>query len=210
MLTELRITNFALIDHLHLELPAGFIVFTGETGAGKSLLIDALLLLIGGRASADQIRFGADEALLEASFVLQPTHPLVCQLTQDRYLLPDQHEIIIRRMLSRSGKNRSYLNGQLAPLQIIQTIGQQLVDIHGQHDQQSLLLSKTQLELLDAFGKLEEVVHCYQEQFREWVEKKAALEEFLQKLGNHVNRQEVLQYQYDELIKMPIWRRRGS
>ncbi len=204
MLTELRISNFALIDQLHLEFPSGFLVFSGETGAGKSLLIDALVLLIGGRASAEHIRFGADEALLEACFVLPLTHPLVTRLQQDGYLLPDQQEIIVRRMLSRSGKNRVYLNGQLAPLQTIQDIGQELVDIHGQHDQQSLLLPKTQLKLLDAFGNLENVVARYQGMHREWVEKKEALEEFLQKLRDQGNRQDILQYQYDELVKMQL------
>ncbi len=204
MLTELRISNFALIDQLHLEFPSGFLVFTGETGAGKSLLIDALVLLIGGRAFAEHIRFGADEALLEACFVLPLTHPLVARLQQDGYLLPDQQEIIVRRMLSRSGKNRTYLNGQLAPLQTIQDIGQQLVDIHGQHDQQSLLSPKTQLKLLDAFGNLEDVVARYQGMHREWVEKKAALEEFLEKLRDQVKRQDILQFQYDELVKMQL------
>jgi DNA repair protein RecN (Recombination protein N) len=204
MLTELRITNFALIDQLHLEFPTGFLVFTGETGAGKSLLIDALVLLTGGRASADHLRSGAEEALLEACFNLPPTHPLVRTLQQDGYLLPDQQEIIIRRMLSRSGKNRSYVNGQLAPLQTIQDIGQKLVDIHGQHDQQSLLLPKTQLQLLDAFGNLEEIVACYQRRYREWVQKQTALDEFLRRLGDQTNRQDVLQYQYDELVKMQL------
>jgi DNA repair protein RecN (Recombination protein N) len=107
-------------------------------------------------------------------------------------------------MLSRSGKNRVYLNGQLAPLQTIQDIGQELVDIHGQHDQQSLLLPKTQLKLLDAFGNLEDVVARYQGMHREWVEKKEALEEFLQKLRDQGNRQDILQYQYDELVKMQL------
>ncbi len=204
MLTELRISNFALIDHLHLEFPSGFLVFTGETGAGKSLLIDALVLLTGGRAAAEHIRFGADEALLEACFILSPTHPLVTKLQQEGFLLPDQQEIIVRRILSRSGKNRSYLNGQLAPLQTIQDLGQQLVDIHGQHDQQSLLSPKTQLKLLDAFGNLEEVVTRYQGMHREWVEKKTALDEFLQKLRDQANRQDILQYQYDELVKMHL------
>ena len=204
MLTELRISNFALIDQLHLEFPPGFLVFTGETGAGKSLLIDALVLLTGGRASAEHIRFGADEALLEACFVIPPTHPLTIRLRQDGYLLPDQQEIIVRRMLSRSGKNRSFLNGQLASLQTIQDIGPQLVDIHGQHDQQSLLSPKTQLKLLDAFGSLEDVVSLYQGMHREWVEKKTALDEYVRKLRDQANRQDMLQYQYDELIKMHL------
>ena len=145
MLTELRISNFALIDQLHLEFPRGFLVFTGETGAGKCLLIDALLLLVGGRASSEHIRFNTEEALLEASFLLAETHPLVDELRESGYLLPDQLEIVVRRILSRAGKNRIYLNGQLASLQTLQALGSQLIDIHGQHDQQSLLSPKTQV-----------------------------------------------------------------
>ena len=204
MLTELRISNFALIDQLHLGLPAGFLVLTGETGAGKSLLIDALLLLVGGRASADHIRFGADEALLEACFTLQESHPLVWQLRQDGFLLSDQHEIYIRRILSRSGKNRSYLNGQLAPLQTIQDIGRQLVDIHGQHDQQSLLSPKTQLELLDAYGGLSNLVGKFQKSYEEWKEKQLALEALQQRLQEQVARQDILQFQYEELTKIQL------
>ena len=204
MLTELRISNFALIDQLHLEFPPGFLVLTGETGAGKSLLIDALVLITGGRASAEHIRFGAEEALLEACFLIPPTHPLLSRLQGEGYLLPDQQDIIVRRMLSRSGRNRNFLNGQLAPLQTIQDIGPQLVDIHGQHDQQSLLSPKTQLKLLDAFGNLEDVVGSYQEMHREWIEKKTALEEYVVRLRDQTNRQDILQFQYDELVKMQL------
>ena len=204
MLTELRISNFALIDQLHLVLPGGFLVLTGETGAGKSLLIDALLLLVGGRASSDHIRFGADEALLEACFTLQESHPLVWQLRQDGFLLSDQGEIYIRRILARSGKNRSYLNGQLAPLQTIQDVGRQLVDIHGQHDQQSLLSPKTQLELLDAYGGLKSLVGKFQQSYEEWKEKQLALEAFQQRLEEQVARQDILQFQYEELTKIQL------
>jgi DNA repair protein RecN (Recombination protein N) len=204
MLTELRISNFALIDQLHLGLPGGFLVLTGETGAGKSLLIDALLLLVGGRGSSDHIRFGADEALLEACFTLQESHPLVLQLRQDGFLLSDQHEIYIRRILSRSGKNRSYLNGQLAPLQTIQNVGRQLVDIHGQHDQQSLLSPKTQLELLDAYGGLKSLVGKFQQSYKEWKEKQLALETLQQRLQEQVARQDILQFQYEELTKIQL------
>ena len=204
MLTELRISNFALIDQLHLVLPAGFLVLTGETGAGKSLLIDALLLLVGGRASSDHIRFGSDEALLEASFTLPESHPLVSQLRQDGFLLSDQHEVFIRRILARSGKNKSYLNGQLAPVQTIQEIGRQLVDIHGQHDQQSLLSPKTQLELLDAFGGLNSLVELLQRRYEEWKEKQRALEALQHRLQEQMSRQDMLQFQYDELSNIKL------
>ena len=204
MLTELRISNFALIDQLHLVLPSGFLALTGETGAGKSLLIDALLLLVGGRASSEQIRFGADEALLEACFTLAESHPLVSQLRQDGFLLFDQQEVFLRRILARSGKNRSYLNGQLAPVQTIQEVGRQLVDIHGQHDQQSLLAPKTQLELLDAYGGLRSLVGKFQQCYEEWKEKQMALEAFQQRLQEQVARQDILQFQYEELTKIQL------
>jgi DNA repair protein RecN (Recombination protein N) len=199
MLTELRISHFALIDQLHLVLPAGFLVLTGETGAGKSLLIDALLLLVGGRASSDSIRFGADEALLEACFTLPESHPLVSQLRQDGFLLSDQQDVFIRRILARSGKNRTYLNGQLAPVQTIQEIGRQLVDIHGQHDQQSLLSPKTQLELLDGYGGLHDLVEAFRKRYEEWKEKQETLEALQQRLQEQATRQDMLQFQYEEL-----------
>ncbi len=204
MLTELRISNFALIDQLHLVFPAGFLVLTGETGAGKSLLIDALLLLVGGRASSEQIRTGANEALLEACFVPPESHPLVSQLRQDGYMLSDQEEIFIRRLVLRSGKNRSYINGQLAPLQTIQEIGKQLVDIHGQHEQQSLLSPKRQLELLDAYGGLHDVVATFQQRYEEWKAKQHALEALQRRLQEKAERQDMLRYQYEELIKMEL------
>lgn len=204
MLTELRISNFALIDQLHLDLPAGFLVLTGETGAGKSLLIDALLLLVGGRASSDHIRFGADEALLEACFTLQESHPLIGQLRQDGFVLPDQQDVFIRRILARSGKNRSYLNGQLAPVQTIQEVGRQLVDIHGQHDQQSLLSPKTQLDLLDAYGGLAGLVETVQQCYEKWKEKQVALEAFQHRLEEQTAREDILQFQYEELNKIHL------
>ena len=204
MLTELRISNFALIDQLHLHLPAGFLALTGETGAGKSLLIDALLLLVGGRASSDHIRFGADEALLEARFTLPESHHLISQLRHDGFLLSDQHDVFIRRILARSGKNRSYLNGQLAPVQTIQEIGRQLVDIHGQYDQQALLSPKTQLELLDAYGGLSSLVERFQQRYEQWKEKQVALEALQHRLQEQTARQDILQFQYEELTKIQL------
>lgn len=204
MLAELRISNFALIDSLHLEYPSGFLVFTGETGTGKSLLIDAILLLIGGRASSDHIRFGAEEALLEARFIVPPEHSLHQDLLEQGFLLPDQQDLIIRRIVSRSGKNRIYLNGSLASLQVLQGIGQQLVDIHGQHDQQSLLSPKSQLKLLDAFGHVEPLVARYQELYKEWEQAKTAFAVFQGQVQDKTSRQELLQYQFEEICKLSL------
>jgi DNA repair protein RecN (Recombination protein N) len=204
MLAELRISNFALIDSLQLEFPPGFLVLTGETGTGKSLLIDALLLLIGGRASSDQIRFGADGALVEARFLIPDGHPVLRDLRENGYLDDGQQDLIVRRMISRAGKNRIYLNGIMAPLQTLQDIGPQLVDIHGQHDQQLLLSPKMQLKLLDAFGNLEDLVGRYQQRYQEWVQTRAELEEFEQKLEETGRQRDLLQFQYDELCKLRL------
>ena len=191
MLTELRISNFALIDQLHLVLPDGFLALTGETGAGKSLLIDALLLLIGGRASSDHIRFGADEALLEACFTLPETHPLVLQLRQDGFLLSDQQEVFIRRILTRSGRKSGLSEWDKWPrYKTIQDVGRQLVDIHGQHDQQSLLSPKTQLELLDAYGGLCPLVQSFQQRYEDWQERQLEFEMLQQRLQEQAARQD--------------------
>ncbi|MGD9852241.1 MAG: DNA repair protein RecN [Nitrospirales bacterium] len=204
MLAELRISNFALIDALHLEFPSGFLVFTGETGTGKSLLIDAILLLIGGRASSEHIRFGAEEAVIEARFLIPDRHAVLDFLFDHGFLLADQRDLIVRRVLSRSGKNRIYLNGQMAPLQVLQEVGQQLVDIHGQHEQQALLSPKAQLRLLDAFGNLEELLDRYQGLYREWAQAIVALQTFQKHVQDSGRRQDLLQYQFDELRKLNL------
>ena len=157
MLAELRIVNFALIEQLSLQFQSGFTVLTGETGAGKSLLIDAIALLVGGRASTDQIRSGEDEAQLEAAFHLPDTHPLLQRLRLHEIIGQNESELILRRVLSRSGRHRVYVNGSLCPQRVLEELGGTLVDIHGQHEQQSLLATAKQLDALDAFGRLFEL-----------------------------------------------------
>ena len=199
MLTELRITNFAVIERLSLNMDSGFAVLTGETGTGKSLLIDAVALLVGGRASSEQIRFGEDEAQLEASFEIPLTHPLLQRLRAKEVLGPNDSQLIIRRIIARSGRNRVYLNGILSPVHVLEEFAGTLVDIHGQHDQQSLLSSSAQLEVLDAFGRLLEQRSQYQSLHRELVssrEKRAALDIILQQ---RAQQEDLLSFQQEEL-----------
>ena len=151
MLTELRISNFAVIEHLSLTIESGFQVFTGETGAGKSILVDALTLLVGARASVDLVRSDAEEAVVEAAFTLPTNTPVIERLRETGSLGPSETELIIRRVVSRSGRNRIYVNGNLTPLHVLQSLGGTLIDIHGQHEQQSLLSAYAQLDVLDAF-----------------------------------------------------------
>ena len=199
MLTELRILNFAILEELSLRFEAGFTILTGETGAGKSLLIDAIALLVGGRASADQIRHGQDEASLEAAFQIPDRHPLLSRLRDQGILSADDSQLIVRRIISRSGRNRVYLNGSMCPLHALEELGGTLVDIHGQHDQQSLLSSSTQLDVVDAFGGLQEVRAQYGQVYGAW---KALCEErdrMSTRMQDRLSREEVLSFQHTEL-----------
>ena len=201
MLTELRIFNFALIDHLHLEFPAGFLVLTGETGAGKSLLVDALTLLVGGRASTDLIRSETDEAVLEAVFSIPSGSPLISQLRELDLLQSGEQELIIRRVLSRTGKNKMYLNGSMASVQGVQELASSLVDIHSQHDQQSLLSSKAQLDVLDGFGDAKALRSRYVTAYEGWKAKESELNETVAKHSEQQGRQEFIEFQLQELNK---------
>ena len=159
MLNELTIRNFATIDRLQVSFREGFNVLTGETGAGKSIIIDAVGLLLGGRARPELIRSDTDEASVEALIDLTDC-PGVLQRLEDEGFAEGE-EILIRRTISRNGKNRVYLNGALATLSQLQTISADLMVIYGQHEQQQLQRASAHLELLDRYAGLEaEVVAC--------------------------------------------------
>lgn len=156
MLRELNIKNFAIIDRLRVEFGEGLNVFTGETGAGKSIIVDALNLALGERASADLIRTGCDEAVVEAAFGLdsRASGDVLGLLKEQGIEAEPGGDIIVRRVIASSGKNKVYINGSLATLSTLASIGAMLADIHGQHEHQSLLSPERQLEMLDAFGGL--------------------------------------------------------
>jgi len=199
MLAELRIVNFALIERLSLQFQFGFTVLTGETGTGKSLLIDAIALLVGGRASTDQIRSGEDEAQLEAAFHLQDTHPLLQRLRLQDLIGQNESELILRRVLSRSGRHRIYVNGRLCPLRVLEELGGTLVDIHGQHEQQSLLAATKQLDALDAFGRLHEPRESYEQAYRRWKELRTQLDTLQSEDVDRARREDMLRFQAQEI-----------
>jgi len=200
MLTELRITNFALIDRLSLQFSSGFHVLTGETGAGKSILVDAIAVLVGGRATADLIRSDAEEAVLEASFSLSASNPVLDELREQEIVAAGETEVIVRRILSRSGRHRIYLNGNLVPLHMLQRLAGTLVDIHGQHDQQSLLSAKTQLDLLDAFGRLLDLRLQVSRQYKVWRDGQQELEEAERVFHERRRQEDLIRFQYGELL----------
>lgn len=162
MLRELRIKNFAVIDELALELGSGLNVLTGETGAGKSLILNALGLIAGGRVTSEVIRHNEEEASVEALF--EPMPELVREILLSAGCAIDD-ALIIKRVVSRSGKNRIYLGGSLCPLNLLRESGHSLVHIYGQHEHQTLLKPETHISLLDAFGGLGAEVVAMREKF---------------------------------------------
>ncbi|HEY3197250.1 MAG TPA: DNA repair protein RecN [Nitrospirales bacterium] len=199
MLTELRIRNFAIIDEVGLEFSDGFTVLTGETGAGKSILVDALDLLIGGRASGDLVRTGAEEAEVSGVFDIAGNAPVIQLLSEHDLLGAGETDLIFRRILSRLGRHRLHVNGRPVTLGTVQALGGLLVDIHGQHDQQSLFKPAVQLQLLDAFGSLTKLQAQYATVFGNMREIETRLKERRQGAADLQSREELLRYQVSEV-----------
>lgn len=199
MLTELRIANFAIIEQLSLEFERGLHILTGETGAGKSIIVDAIALLVGGRADEGLIRAGAEEAVLEAAIALPAASPLTARLREEGLLGAGETDLIVRRVLSRSGRHKLYLNGSMTPLRTLQCLAGTLIDIHGQHEQQSLLSAQSQLEALDAFGRLQEVCAGYRLAYDRWRACQREREEMAALLSERSQREELLRFQFQEL-----------
>ena len=167
MLRVLSVSDFVIAERVELEPGAGFTVLTGETGAGKSILVDALELLVGARAEGSLVREGAERAELSAEFELEARSPLVAWLAE-RELEGDPGSLILRRTLDRAGRSRCFINGHAATLAQLREAGEYLVDIHGQHEHQSLLRGAAQRELLDAHGGAQALARDCAAAFRDW------------------------------------------
>ena len=166
VLTLLRIKNLALVQELEWQMGPGFIAVTGETGVGKSIIIGALQLLLGERADKSLIRTGADLCTVEAVFTgkeLQKSNP---QLVESG-IEPCENDLILKRTLSSTGTNRQFINGSLTTLSILKNLGDELVDLHGPHDHQSLLSPETQLSLLDSFARDEAQLGEHRKHYRQ-------------------------------------------
>jgi DNA repair protein RecN (Recombination protein N) len=167
MLRALGIRDFVIVERVELETGPGFTVLTGETGAGKSILVDAIELLVGGRADASLVRERAERAELSAEFELPKDSPL------DKYLANaglegDPGSVILRRVIDRSGRSRCFVNGHAATLTQLKEAGEHLVDIHGQHEHQSLLRGAAQRDLLDAHAGAQEIARACADAWRAW------------------------------------------
>src|SRR6202040_80276 len=173
MLTRLSIRDIVLIDRLDLDVTSGLSVLTGETGAGKSILLDAFALALGARGDAGLVRHGAEQGQVTASFDVAPGHPVWSILSANDIAAGD--ELILRRVQLSDGRTRAFINDQPVSVQVLKSLGTALVEIHGQHDERALVDVATHRMLLDAYGGLETDVA---ETGRAWSDWRAAVEAF--------------------------------
>jgi DNA repair protein RecN (Recombination protein N) len=174
MLQELFVKDFAIIESLHVSFAAGLTMITGETGAGKSILVGAISLLMGGRASAEMIRTGSEEAVVEAIFDTSQM-PEIKKMLLSYGLDTEPDQLLIRRIITRTGKNRIMIGDRLATMQMLVQLSGMLVDISGQYSQQLLLQTDKHIELLDAYGDILPLRIRYQELYSRFQERATEL-----------------------------------
>ena len=199
MLLEISIKNFAIIEAISLNFEKGMTVLTGETGAGKSIIIDAMNMMLGARAATDVIRHGAPKAEIEGLFSVENSHAL--QMIFDEQGIELGDEIIIRREILQNGRSVSRVNGQMVNLSVLRSIGQYLVDIHGQHDQEELMRPQLHIQMLDGFGEADflELKQAYQTNFDAYRKMRKQLLEIKKNQEEHKARIEMLEFQMAEI-----------
>ena len=199
MLLEISIKNFAIIEAISLNFEKGMTVLTGETGAGKSIIIDAMNMMLGARATTDVIRHGAPKAEIEGLFSVENSHAL--QMIFDEQGIELGDEIIIRREILQNGRSVSRVNGQMVNLSVLRSIGQYLVDIHGQHDQEELMRPQLHIQMLDGFGDADflELKQAYQTNFDAYRKMRKQLLEIKKNQEEYKARIEMLEFQMAEI-----------
>lgn len=199
MLLEISIKNFAIIEAISLNFEKGMTVLTGETGAGKSIIIDAMNMMLGARAATDVIRHGAPKAEIEGLFSVENSHSLQELFEEQGLELGD--EIIIRREILQNGRSVSRVNGQMVNLSVLRAIGQHLVDIHGQHDQEELMRPQLHIQMLDEFGDAAffELKQAYQTSFDAYRKMRKQVLEVKKNQQEHKSRIEMLEFQMAEI-----------
>ncbi len=197
-LRHLSVKNYAIVDQLELEFSDGMTVFTGETGAGKSIMIDALGLVLGDRAQSSVVRKGADRTSISAIFDISDL-PKARSLLKEQDIDLEDDECLLRRQISRDGRSRAYINGVAVPLQTLKELGERLIDIHGQHAHQSLLRKEIQREMLDEFAGHEDLVTAVRQATENWKQISTELESLSGDPADRESRRELLRYQIQEL-----------
>lgn len=204
MLKTLSITNLALIQNIEIELYDGFSVFTGETGAGKSVLMGAIGLLLGHRAASEHIRSGEEGAEVQGLFSFKKIPEAIEEILKDNEIPLAKGELIIRRIIRRNGRNRILINQIETPLATLKSIGERLIDLHGQHDHQTLLREDAAIEILDTFKEVKPLRLAYNSAWIGYSSAKRELAAHRKRVAQLVEKRDFLQFQYDEISNLGL------
>ena len=202
MLTALSIRNIVLIEAADIEFASGLSVLTGETGAGKSIILDSLSLALGGRADRALVRIGADQASVTATFELAPVHPAFALLTEAGFAADGGDALVLRRTLNANGQSRAFVNDAAASIQLLRAVGETLVEFHGQGDDRGLLDARGHLRLLDAFGGLSALAGTVALSHSAWREAQAAAAAFEVQRARAAAEEDYLAHAAEELEKL--------
>lgn len=205
MLTQLTINNFAIVRQLEIELAKGMSVITGETGAGKSIAIDALGLCLGQRIETSMVREGQERAEICASFFIEPTNPAYQWLQAQELQDPDNpSDCILRRVINADGRSKAFINSTPVSASQLKEIGQYLIHINGQHASQLLLKNDYQLQLVDTFAHHYDLLAQMREDYRAWKNLQTQVKTFQQKVAENEAKKQLLQYQVEELDEFAL------
>lgn len=205
MLTQLTINNFAIVRQLEIELAKGMSVITGETGAGKSIAIDALGLCLGQRIETSMVREGQERAEICATFFIEPTNPAYQWLQEQELQDPDNpSDCILRRVINADGRSKAFINSTPVSASQLKEIGQYLIHINGQHASQLLLKNDYQLQLVDTFAHHHDLLAQMREDYRVWKNLQTQVKTFQQKVAENEAKKQLLQYQVEELDEFAL------
>ena len=205
MLTQLTINNFAIVRQLEIELAKGMSVITGETGAGKSIAIDALGLCLGQRIETSMVREGQERAEICATFFIEPTNPAYQWLQEQELQDPDNpSDCILRRVINADGRSKAFINSTPVSASQLKEIGQYLIHINGQHASQLLLKNDYQLQLVDTFAHHNDLLAQMREDYRAWKNLQLQVKNFQQKVAENEAKKQLLQYQVEELDEFAL------
>ena len=205
MLTQLAINNFAIVRQLEIELTKGMSVITGETGAGKSIAIDALGLCLGQRIETSMVREGQERAEICATFFIEPTNPAYQWLQQQELQDPDNpSDCILRRVINADGRSKAFINSTPVSASQLKEIGQYLIHINGQHASQLLLKNDYQLQLVDTFAHHNDLLAQMREDYRAWKNLQTQVKNFQQQVAENEAKKQLLQYQVEELDEFAL------